>query len=85
VSVGSTLSFAWAPDGRAITFTQTTDGVPNIWRQPLDGSPAVRLTRYTDRDRIAAHAWSPAGKQLALLRASSTATVVLLKDTTARH
>jgi Tol biopolymer transport system component len=54
-------SYAWAPDGRAITFVRTSEGVANLWRQPLDGGPATRLTSYTSGGAIPNHAWSRDG------------------------
>jgi len=71
---------AWAPDGRAITFIKTTDGATNLWRQPLDGGPATRLTNYTSGDAIVSHAWSRDGKWLALVRGANTNHVVMLRD-----
>ena len=72
--------YDWAADARAITFARTTDGVSNLWRQPLDGGPATRLTHYAASDEIVAHAWSRDGKQLALVREHAENQVVLLKD-----
>ena len=77
----SDQSFSWAPDGRAITFVRTADGAVNLWRQPLDGRPATRLTSYTSSEEIVSHAWSPDGKQLALIRGVAEGHVVLLRDT----
>ena len=73
---------SWAPDGRAITFARTTDGASNLWRQPLDGGPATRLTNYTSGEDIVSHAWSPDGKLLALVRGRAESQVVMLRDVT---
>jgi eukaryotic-like serine/threonine-protein kinase len=78
--VESEESFAWAPDGRAITFVRTTDGAVNLWRQPLDGGPAVQLTHYTSGEDIVSHAWSDDGKWLALLRGTAESHIVLIRD-----
>ncbi|MGE5358370.1 MAG: protein kinase domain-containing protein [Bacteroidales bacterium] len=73
-------SFAWTPDGRAITnIASGADRVPNIWRQPLDGSAPSRLTNYATHDLIVAHDWSHDGK-LALVRGDFVRQVVMLKD-----
>ena len=65
VAYDTDYMLSWAPDGRAITFPRTTDGAPNLWRQPVDGGPATRLTNYAGGEDIVSHAWSPDGKWLA--------------------
>jgi TolB protein len=67
----------WAPDGQAITYTDTHDGVSNIWSQPLDGSPPTELTHFTS-DHIFAFAWSKTGDRLALSRGVPIADVIML-------
>ncbi len=67
----------WAPDGRALAYVKP-DAPSNIWLQPLDGSAPRQLTTFVDR-RIAAYAWSPDGKQLAMSRAIDASDIVLLK------
>lgn len=71
---------AWAPDGRAVTFIKTTEGSTNLWRQPLDGGPATRLTNYATGDNIVSHAWSHDGKWLALVRGTAETNVVIMRD-----
>ena len=72
--------FAWAPDGRALTVVRTTDGAANLWRQPLEGGPATRLTHYTSGENVVSHAWSPDGKWLALVRGVAENHVVVIRD-----
>jgi Tol biopolymer transport system component/DNA-binding winged helix-turn-helix (wHTH) protein len=67
----------WAPDGQAITYTDTHGGVSNIWSQPLDGSLPAQLTHFTT-DHIFAFAWSKTGDRLALSRGLQTADAILL-------
>jgi Tol biopolymer transport system component len=76
----SSESFAWAPDGRAITFVRTADGAVNLWGQPLDGGPATRVTNYTGGEDIVSHAWSRDGRWLALVRGVAESQVVMLRD-----
>jgi eukaryotic-like serine/threonine-protein kinase len=76
---------AWAADGRSITYVNTVEAVPNLWRQPIDGKPPTRITNYTSRDAIVLHAWSPDGKWLALIRQTVIRQVVLLRDTERRR
>lgn len=69
--------FQWAPDGQAITYSETDDGVSNIWSQPLDGSSPTQVTRFTS-DQIFAFAWSKNGQRLALSRGNATADAIML-------
>lgn len=57
----------WTPDGRAINYIALNNGVSNIWRQPIDGSSPVQITKF-ETGRIFNFAYSPDGKQLALTR-----------------
>src|SRR5262249_26516527 len=57
----------WSPDGRALTYIVTRQGVSNIWSKPIDGGPARQLTNFTT-DRIFRFAWSRDGKFLACER-----------------
>ncbi len=38
----------WSADSRALFFVSDRDGVENIWRQPLDGSPAHKVTNFVE-------------------------------------
>jgi Tol biopolymer transport system component len=67
---------AWTPDGRAITYVYTTNGVSNLWVQRLDGTTARQLTDFTS-DRISSFDFSPDGKTLALARGNSRTDIVL--------
>jgi Tol biopolymer transport system component len=67
----------WTPDGRAIAFIRTTNGVSNIWAQSLDGGQPRQLTNFKDQ-RIFNFSWSRDGKQLALSRGVVNSDVVLI-------
>ena len=71
--------FQWSPDGRALLYTQTRDGVTNIWSQPIDGGPPKQMTDFKS-DRIFRFSWSRDGKQLVLARGSVSSDVVLISD-----
>lgn len=69
----------WTRDGRAIYYIALNNGVSNIWRQPIDDSPPVQVTKF-ETGRIFNFAYSPGGKQLALSRGSLNSDVVLIKN-----
>ncbi|HSK71309.1 MAG TPA: hypothetical protein VK892_06410, partial [Pyrinomonadaceae bacterium] len=69
----------WAPDGQGIYFIAFNNGVSNIWRQPIDGSPPVQVTDFKD-GRIFNFAFSPDGSQLALSRGTFNSDVVLIEN-----
>lgn len=37
----------WAPDGKAVAYRKTVDGLTNVWKQPLAGGDPVKVTGYT--------------------------------------
>ena len=80
MALGLSKSFAWAPGGRAITFARVSDGTMNLWRQPVDGGAPSRVTNFKGGDTIAAHAWSPDGKMLAMVRVAITRDIVVIRD-----
>jgi Tol biopolymer transport system component len=67
----------WRPDGKALTYTNFTDG--QVWRQPLDGGPPEQVTHF-DHGRTLSHAWSPDGKWLFLVREEVTRDAVLIRN-----
>lgn len=69
----------WTPDGRALAYPITRNGVSNIFAQPLDGGAPKQLTDFK-ADRIFSFAFSRDGKQIALSRGTQTSDVVLIKD-----
>jgi serine/threonine protein kinase len=68
----------WTPDGRAIYYIALNNGVSNIWRQPIDGSPSTQVTQFAT-GRIFNFSYSPDGQQLALSRGSLDSDVVLIE------
>ncbi|MGC1108170.1 MAG: hypothetical protein WA876_16695, partial [Candidatus Acidiferrales bacterium] len=69
----------FTPDGKAISYPITENGVANLWVQPLDGSKGRQITHFTS-GTIAGGGWSPDGKTLALLRANTQSDIVLLRE-----
>jgi eukaryotic-like serine/threonine-protein kinase len=73
----SRSTIRWTPGAQSIAFVRTTNGVSNIWAQPLDGGAQKQLTDFKDQ-RIFNFAWSRDGKQLAISRGVSNTDVVLI-------
>ena len=78
-SVNGPAGLRWTPDGRALSFVDTTGGVSNIWSLPLDGGKPVQLTDFKT-DQIFWFDFSRDGKQLALSRGTQTSDVILIRD-----
>ena len=78
-SFTSDAGLRWTPDGRALTYIDTINGVSNIWSLPLDGGPPKQLTD-SKTDQIFWFDFSRDGKQLALSRGTQTSDVVLIRD-----
>ena len=70
----------WTPDGRALTYVHsTTDGVENLYMQPLAGGPPVQLTHFNSEPAlVAAYSWSQDGKKFAITRARSNDSDVVM-------
>src|SRR2546425_702261 len=69
----------WTPDGRALTYIDTINGVSNIWSLPLDGGKSVQLTDFKT-DQIFWFDFSRDGRQLAVSRGTQTSEVILIRD-----
>jgi Tol biopolymer transport system component len=78
-SVNIFAGLRWTPDGRALTYIDTTGGVSNIWSLPLDGGAPKQLTDFKT-DQIFWFDFSRDGRQLALSRGTQTSDVVLIRD-----
>jgi Tol biopolymer transport system component len=69
----------WAPDGKAVEYVLTREGVSNIWQQKLTGGPPRQITNFKS-GLIFAFDWSRDGKQLALARGSESSNVILISN-----
>ncbi len=70
----------WSNTGNAFQYALTREGAGNIWEQPLSGGPPRQLTQFPAGADVRGFAWSPDGKQLAVIRGNTTSNVVLLRD-----
>ncbi len=69
----------WAPDGKAVEYVLTREGVSNIWQQKLAGGPPKQITNFKS-GLIFGFDWSRDGKQLALTRGSENSDVILISN-----
>jgi Tol biopolymer transport system component len=71
-------SFGWSPDGKSLTYL-SVEGIPNLWRLPLDGSKPQPITDFKS-GRIFNYAWSRDGKRLFISRGIVNSDLVLIRD-----
>ena len=69
----------WAPEGEAVDYALTRNGVSNIWQQKLTGGTPKQITNF-DSGQIFGFDWSRDGRQLALTRGSESSDVILISN-----
>jgi DNA-binding winged helix-turn-helix (wHTH) protein/Tol biopolymer transport system component len=69
----------WTPDGAALVYARSNGETGSLWRQPLDGSPPIQVTRF-DGEPIENFAWSQDGKRFAFTRSTSVSDVTLIEN-----
>ncbi len=77
----------WTPDGRAVTYINNgggvlnpwSQGVGNIWSQPLDGGLPKQVTDFRE-NVISRFEWSRDGTRLVCSRGSFANDIVLIRD-----
>jgi Tol biopolymer transport system component/serine/threonine protein kinase len=69
----------WRPDGRALIYTETDNGVSNLWTQALDGGPPKQLTDFK-ADQIHHFDFSLDGKWMACSRGNQKSDIILIKN-----
>lgn len=72
-------SLKWTPDGKALLYSMTSDGVSNIWMQALDDSAHKQVTDFQD-DGIFRFDVSTDGKSLICSRGGWRHDIVLIKN-----
>jgi serine/threonine protein kinase/Tol biopolymer transport system component len=75
-----TFAGHWSPDGQALDYVITRDGVGNVWRLALAGAVAPRPRQLTDwkNSYLYRFAWSRDGRQLAASRGAPVVDIVLI-------
>lgn len=74
-----TMALRFTPDGKAVVYPIHENGVDNLWRQPLDGSPGRAITSFTSENILDFH-WSFDGSKVAMVRGHIESNVVLLRS-----
>lgn len=69
----------WAPDSKSLTLLTSRSGLPNLWSQPIDGSPAKPITDFKT-GLIFNFAWTADGKSILLARGSINNDLILIRD-----
>lgn len=76
---GDTGNLGWTPDGRALTYLHTVGTARHLYMQPLAGGPPIQLTHFDMEPSVVyAYAWSRDGKKVAITRARSNDTDVVM-------
>lgn len=76
---GENSPFRWTPDSRAISYSNSSNGVPNLWLQPIDGSNPQKITDSTN-EGIFLHDWSKDGKNLVFVKETTNNDIVLINN-----
>lgn len=72
----------WTPDGRAVAFIDSRNNSANLWAVSLDGKGEAKpLTDFKTDSLQVSFAWSPDGKQLAVIRGTRITDAVLITET----
>jgi Tol biopolymer transport system component len=71
--------FRWSPDSRGLLFIKTEGGIGNIFMQPINSGPAVKITNFTG-ERIYRFDVSPKGDAFVLARGTEGSNVVMIRD-----
>jgi Tol biopolymer transport system component/DNA-binding winged helix-turn-helix (wHTH) protein len=72
-------SLKWTPEGKALLYSQSRDGVANLWMQSLDGRPPKQVTDFKT-DGIFRFDVSQDGKTLVCARGGWKHDIVLIKN-----
>jgi len=72
-------SLKWTQDGKALLYSVSSDGVANIWMQPLNGGQPRRVTDFK-ADGMFRFDISPDGKTLVCARGGWKHDIVSIKN-----
>ncbi len=77
-------SFNWSPDSKSLTISSSQEGVPNLFRLLLDGSPPQPITAFKS-GKILNFAWSKDGANLFIVRGITNNDLILIRDTASNN
>lgn len=77
-------SVVWSPDSKNLTVSSIKDGVPNLFKLPLDGSPQMPLTDFKS-GKILNFAWSNDGKNIFIVRGITNNDLILIREANANN
>ena len=77
-NVQGLCSLQWTPAGDEVAYVRSEQGAQNIWAVPLTHGVARQVTHFR-QGGIDRFAWSRSGKQLAIVRRTSTGDAVLIR------
>ena len=69
-----------AGDSGSVYYVRYDQPARPMYRVPIVGGAPTRVTHFTGGDPITAHAWSPDGKLLAMVRSVTARDVVVIRD-----
>ena len=72
-------SLVWSPDSKSLTVSSIQDGIPNLFRLPLDASPPQPLTDFKS-GKLFNYVWSNDGKSLFIVRGITNSDLILIRD-----
>ena len=72
-------SLEWRPDGKALFYAASDDGVGNVWMQPIDGSVPAKITDFKG-DVIFSFDVSVDGEELLCARGGWKHDIVLIRN-----
>jgi Tol biopolymer transport system component len=75
----SALRVQWGSDSQTLTYVDRPTGVQNIWNQPVEGGPPIKMTDLKGVG-VAFYAWSGDGKQVAIAGRQTTSDVLLISE-----
>jgi Tol biopolymer transport system component/DNA-binding winged helix-turn-helix (wHTH) protein len=71
--------FNWTPDSRAISYSDNSTGMANLWLLSIDGGAPQKLTDSETED-IFLHTWSKNGRNLIFVKESVNNNIVLINN-----
>lgn len=75
---GKEPSLKWTADGRNISFLDEEKATVNVWTKSLTDNTLKKVSNFAE-NRVYGYDWSPDGKNLLVLRGSSSTDVILMK------